>query len=138
MVQTLYPNAILQTIGDELVWDKKAMGSGASLVATNLQVDYIRALRQAQDGGLSSIEAQDYAISEIMPTIRAIVAQDPDTPPIPLPNQKAIDELKADPYGKALIEDDEGKMVPSGANNISAFMIEFKLTKAEVLALLKD
>jgi len=138
MVQTLYPNAILQTIGDELVWDKKAMGSGASLVATNLQVDYIRALRQAQDGGLSSIEAQDYAISEIMPTIRAIVAQDPDTPPIPLPNQKAIDELKADPYGEALIENDEGKMVPSGANNISSFMIDFKLTKAEVIALLKD
>ena len=138
MVQVLYPNAILSSIGDELVWDKKAMGSSASLVATNLQVDYIRALRQAQDGGLSSIEAQDYAISEIMPTIRAIVAQDPDTPPIPLPNQKAIDELKADPLGEALIEDDQGKMVPSGANNISAFMIEFKLSKSEVLALLKD
>jgi hypothetical protein len=73
-----------------------------------------------------------------MPTIRAIVAQDPDTLPIPLPNQIAIDELKADPYGPALIKDDEGEMVPSGATNISAFMIEFKLTKAEVLALLKD
>ena len=135
-VGSLMPNAVIQEVAGEMMFDSKAMGTKAAFEASNIIADYMSALTFAESQGMTTVQGHDYAKEKIMPRLKAIAIKDTTSDSLPIPSDDDINDLRQaikDQGIDAPELDPTGK--PTGVSVILSFATNFGLTEKAAIEL---
>ena len=135
-VGSLMPNAVIQEVACEMMFDSKAMGTKAAFEASNIIADYMSALTFAESQGMTTVQGHDYAKEKIMPRLKAIAIKDTTSDSLPIPSDDDINDLRQaikDQGIDAPELDPTGK--PTGVSVILSFATNFGLTEKAAIEL---
>jgi hypothetical protein len=135
-VASLMPNAVIQEVAGEMMFDSKAMGTKAAFEASNIIADYMSALTFAESQGMTTVQGHDYAKEKIMPRLRAIAIKDTTNDSLPTPKDSDINDLRQaikDQGIDAPELDPAGN--PTGVSVLLSFATNFGMTMEDVIEL---